>query len=153
MEVAPAEELRSDGVPPLFRLSRMKREEGRSDPGWTLIYDGDCEFCRRSVRLVDRWDVRGRIEPVPFQSANLERYGIARSAAEEAMHVVDPDGAVWRGAEAAREILRLLPAGRPLGWLFRLPGVPALAERTYAWIARRRHRFGCSSETCRRGSL
>lgn len=130
----------------------MNREEGRPDRGWTLIYDGDCEFCRRSVGLVDRWDVRDRIDLVPFQSADLERYGIPRSAAEEAMHLLDPGGTVWRGAEAAREMLRLLPGGRPLGWLFRLPGFPALAERVYAWIARRRHRFGCSSDVCRRGS-
>ncbi|HXC61506.1 MAG TPA: DCC1-like thiol-disulfide oxidoreductase family protein [Nitrospiria bacterium] len=41
--------------------------------------------------------------------------------------------------EAAREILRYLPFGRPLAWLFYLPGVPFLADRLYIWIARNRY--------------
>ena len=118
---------------------------------WTLVYDGDCEFCDRTVRLLKRWDLQDRVRPIPLQSARLATYGISRSAAEEAMHLVSPAGEVWRGAEAAREIFGLMPGGRPLAWLFRVPGVLRLAERVYAWIARRRHRFGCSSEVCRRG--
>lgn len=119
---------------------------------WTLVYDGDCEFCERTVRLLKRWDRRDRLRPVPFQSADLVSYGIERGAAEEAMHLVSPTGEVWRGAEAGREIAALMPGGRPLAWLFRVPGVLPLAERVYAWIARRRHRFGCSSDVCHRGS-
>ena len=119
--------------------------------GWVLIYDGDCEFCRRQVRIVERRDTRGLVEPVPFQSADLERYGVSRRAAEEAMHLVSPAGAVWRGAQAARELLRLLPGLQPLAWLFRAPGAMFVAEHVYRWIARRRHRFGCQSAACRRG--
>ncbi|MGD2151623.1 MAG: DUF393 domain-containing protein [Gemmatimonadales bacterium] len=118
---------------------------------WTLIYDGDCRFCRRQVDFLRRWDGRGRIEAVPFQTADLERYGIERSAAEEAMHLVAPTGGVWRGAAAARELLRLLRCGRPLVWLFSVPGAMFAAERVYSWVARRRHRFGCESGACRRG--
>lgn len=121
-------------------------------PDWILIYDGDCEFCQRQVRLVKRWDERGRIRPVPFREADLERLGVSRSAAEEAMHLVSPEGEVWRGAAAARETLKRLPKLSPLAVLFRLPGAMFVAERVYRWIAKRRHRFGCSSELCRRGS-
>ena len=35
---------------------------------WTLIYDGDCAFCRRCVALLERWDRRGRVRAVPFQA-------------------------------------------------------------------------------------
>jgi predicted DCC family thiol-disulfide oxidoreductase YuxK len=103
------------------------------------------------VRLVEAWDRQGRIDARPLQSTDLSRFGIAPEAAEEAMHLVAPGGSVWRGAEAAREILGVVPGGRPLAWLFRLPGVLPIAERIYRWIARRRHRFGCSSDVCRRG--
>ena len=119
---------------------------------WTLIYDGDCEFCRRQVDRVRRRDRRGRIEPLPFQTVDLTRYGIELAAAEEAMHLVGPSGTVWRGAEAARETLRLLPVGRPLVWLFSVPGAMFAAELVYRWVARRRHRFGCDSSVCRRGT-
>ncbi len=124
--------------------------EVRGEPA-TLIYDGDCEFCRRQVDRVEGWDRNGRIQPIPFQSADLERYGVDRSAAEEAMHLITPRGEVFRGAEAAREVLRRLPGLRWAAAVFAIPGVPAIAERVYRWIARRRHRFGCSSGVCGRG--
>ncbi len=120
--------------------------------GYVLIYDGKCEFCRRQVRLIERWDRDGRLTAVPFQTADLVRYGVSRAAAGEAMHLVAPSGTVWRGAAAAREAARLLPGVRWLVVLFGLPGAMAVAERVYRWVARRRHRFGCSSEACRRGA-
>ena len=45
---------------------------------------------------------------------------------------------VFAGADAAPELLRLLPGKRWLAWPFSLPGVLPLARRVYAWIARRR---------------
>lgn len=120
---------------------------------WTLIYDGDCEFCQRQVALVERWDAHGRVDTVPFQTADLSRYGVSPQAAEEAMHLVAPSGEVWRAATAARELLRLLPRGRALSWLFRLPGAIFVAEHVYRWVAKRRHRFGCSSAVCRRSGV
>ncbi len=130
-------------------------KEGLSGGGerWTLIYDGECSFCRRQVERVERWDTRGRIRTVSFQKVDLARYGVSRQAAEQAMHLVAPTGVVWRGAEAARELLRLLPVGRLLVWLFSVPGAMFGAERVYRGIARRRHRRGCGSGVCRRGDI
>lgn len=138
------------------RATAPRRESAeRSEPApprrWMLIYDGACGFCRRQVRWIQRHDTRGLIVPVPFQVAELERYGVSPAAAEEAMHVVAPSGTVWRGAAAAREVLRLLPRLRLLVWFFHIPGAMFVAERVYRWVARRRHRFGCDSPVCRRG--
>ncbi len=121
--------------------------------GWTLIYDGDCQFCRRQVERLQRMERRGLVEAVPFQKANLTGLGIELAAAEEAMHLVGPSGTVWRGAEAARELFRLFPLGRPLVWLLAAPGAMFAAERVYRWVARRRHRFGCDSSVCRRSTV
>lgn len=118
---------------------------------WTLIYDGDCEFCRLQIDRLIRWDTRGRIDPIPFQRADLDCYGIDSADAAEAMYAVSPTCGVFRGAAAAREVFRLLPRARPLAWLLRLPGAMSVAESAYRWLAKRRHRFGCSSESCRRG--
>lgn len=120
---------------------------------WILIYDGDCGFCRRQVERVRRWDRERRVQAIPFQELDLVRFGVSRADVEEAMHLVSPAGEVWRGAQAARELLHLLPRVRPLVWLFSLPGVMFAAERAYRWVARHRHRFGCESEVCRRGGV
>ena len=62
----------------------------------TLIYDGNCGFCRRWVERVRRWDRRGRLEMVPYQTAELEsRFpGVSRADCVERIHLVDESGAV-----------------------------------------------------------
>jgi predicted DCC family thiol-disulfide oxidoreductase YuxK len=105
----------------------------------TLIYDGECGFCRRSVDLVLRWDRAHRLRVVPFQDqARVAAFGIPLPALAAAMHLVVPDGRVFAGADAAPHILRLLPGKRWLAWVFRVPGVLPVARRVYAWMARRR---------------
>ncbi len=105
----------------------------------TLIYDGECGLCQRSVDLVRRWDREHRVRLVPFQDeSRVSGFGIPLPALAAAMHLVRPDGRVFAGADAAPEILRLLPGGGALAWVFRVPGVLPVARRVYAWIARRR---------------
>lgn len=129
-------------------------ERTRAGGAWTLVYDGDCAFCRRCVDLVGRWDVHRRVRAVTFQDpdglAGLPP--IPRPALEAAMHLVSPSGEVRAGAEAVPAILRLLPLGPAAAWVFAIPGVPALAARFYGAVARNRHRLGCGSNACRRGS-
>ena len=105
----------------------------------TLIYDGECGFCRESVELVLRWDREHRLAVIPFQEeARVAAFGIPLTALAAAMHLVLPDGRVFAGADAAPELLRLLPGKRWLAWPFVVPGVLPVARRIYAWIARRR---------------
>jgi predicted DCC family thiol-disulfide oxidoreductase YuxK len=115
-----------------------------------LLYDGDCGFCRRWVRRLQRWDRRRVIDYV----AAADRGAVAGlpplsdAALEGAMHLVTRDGRVYAGARALPSLLPLLPGGRPLALLMRVPGVQPLADRVYAWVAARRHRFGCGPATC-----
>ena len=106
----------------------------------TLIYDGECGFCREAVARVARWDREHRIALVPFQDeARVARFAIPLPALAAAMHLVLPDGRTFAGADATAEVLRLLPGKRWLAWVFLIPGVLPIARRVYAWIARRRH--------------
>lgn len=108
--------------------------------GPTLIYDGECGFCREAVEWLRRWDREQILAFVPFQDeARVARFGIALPALAAAMHLVLPDNRVYAGADAAPALLRLLPGKRWLAPLFAVPGVLPLARRVYAWIAARRH--------------
>ncbi len=71
---------------------------------------------------------------------SVARFGIPLPALAAAMHLLlpPPDGRVLAGADAAPEILRLLPRWRWLAGLFRVPGVRPVAWRVYRWIARQR---------------
>ena len=110
-----------------------------------LIYDGDCGMCTRWMERVRRWDRGGRIEVLPLQSPDVvQRFpSLARTALMEAMHFVEPDGRVSRGAGAAERMLGVLPLGWGIGWLFHLPLARPVADRIYGWVARNRTRLGC----------
>jgi len=110
----------------------------RSPSAPTLIYDASCGFCRRWAGRLKRWDRHDRIRLLPLQDPAAP--ALARRPREElrrAAHLVRPDGGVFAGASAARELLVYLP----LGWLPRallhLPGSLVIAEIVYRWIARR----------------
>ena len=76
---------------------------------------------------------------IPFQDqARVAAFGIPLPALAAAMHLVRTDGRVFAGADAAPEILRLVPGKRWLAWPFRIPGVLPIARRIYGWVARRR---------------
>src|SRR5947208_11964905 len=79
----------------------------------TVLYDGQCEFCRRSVRLLRKLDWRRRLHFADGRDpANLPPTPEPldpRRLLEE-MHVITPDGGrVFHGFAAFRRIARLLP--------------------------------------------
>jgi len=106
-----------------------------------LVFDGDCGFCRRWVL---RWKhVAGeKIEFQPFQ----ELQGHAQSAEfPKAVHLLEPDGTVSRGAEAIFRMLKI--AGHP-GWLWmyrRFPGFSTVTKFLYDLVAG--HRLQWSTVT------
>jgi predicted DCC family thiol-disulfide oxidoreductase YuxK len=102
--------------------------------------------CGRLVRRVQKWDTRHVIQAVAFQNDTVAtRFPwITRESFDESMHVIAADGRTWSGALAARQLLRILPFGWLLGWLWGLPSFGALADRGYRIFARNRYRFGCS---------
>jgi predicted DCC family thiol-disulfide oxidoreductase YuxK len=108
----------------------------------TVLFDGDCGFCRWSLDKLLIWDRRRRLRPLEIQSAEgqelLERAGVPMSARLESWHLVLPSGAVRSAGAGAAPLAELLPGGRPLAALFRR--FPAPTERAYRWVAANRDR-------------
>ncbi|MDE0394550.1 MAG: DUF393 domain-containing protein [Gammaproteobacteria bacterium] len=129
---------------------------GRADgvAAGLLVYDGECELCRRTVRWVRRNDRTGRLELLPYQdpAARARFRGVPNEAFEGALQLLLPGNVRYEGARAVEEVLRLLPAGRIPGLLFSLPGSRLLAGRVYGWIARNRRSLGCPAHCPRRGA-
>ena len=116
-----------------------------------VIYDGQCGFCIRALRVCRALDWRRRLE---FHDSHdrgrvVTRFPQLRAADfENAMFAVDGRGRTFRGFFAFRRIAW----ETPLLWLalpfLYLPGAGIAGPRAYAWIARNRHRFGCESDLC-----
>lgn len=116
--------------------------EGRP---YTLVYDGNCRVCGRLVNLLRNWDSRNRIEIIPSQNTTVyARFPwIPAKAYTESVQLIGPGGRTWQGAAAIEQLLDILPRGRWIGWVFKLPFVGWLADKVYRWFARNRYRFGC----------
>jgi predicted DCC family thiol-disulfide oxidoreductase YuxK len=106
----------------------------------TLLYDGGCRFCRFAARFVARLDRRRRLALLPF--ADPEAASLLGAIPEDERHaswrLVFPDGRRASRGRGAIDLLRLLPATRPLVPLLR----PLPLDALYHLIARHRRRLG-----------
>ncbi|MDH5643366.1 MAG: DUF393 domain-containing protein [Gemmatimonadota bacterium] len=115
-----------------------------------LVYDGLCPFCTRWADRIRRW--KSRKAPLEFlalpdPAASLIS-GKSMQELSEAMHLVLEDGRVVAGARAAFEILRFVKGGFAFHLLWRVPGVPLIANPVYRFVAARRRRVGCDGTHC-----
>jgi predicted DCC family thiol-disulfide oxidoreductase YuxK len=101
-----------------------------------VIYDGQCLFCLRCVRLLRALDRRGALR---FEDAT--EGGTREPLA--ALRVVAPDGTALSGFFACRRIARVLPALWPLLPLLHAPGAGLAGPPLYDLVARNRSRLGC----------
>jgi predicted DCC family thiol-disulfide oxidoreductase YuxK len=116
---------------------------------YTVIYDGDCRMCSRIVRMLHSWG-GGVLETVAFQQADVgSRFPWISSADFQAsLQLVGPGRKTWQGGAAIEQLLTILPRGRAISWIFRIPLIRYFADRIYRWIARNRYRLGCGDH-CR----
>jgi predicted DCC family thiol-disulfide oxidoreductase YuxK len=121
---------------------------------YTLLFDGNCRICSRQAALVARLDRAGRIEPLDTNTpAARSRFPqVTPEAARRELHLVAPEGALFRGPEAVRQTLLRLPRLRPLGLLMGLPGAMAVARPIYRLVARNRYRLGRRADACDDGT-
>ena len=106
----------------------------------TLLYDGECEFCERLARWVERRDSRGRISVRPNQEPGLiEKVGLTRAEVDRSVWAVESGGLKFEAAGAVNHVLRELGGGwAVVGTLYRLPGIRQVEDRYYRRVARRR---------------
>ena len=119
----------------------------------TVIYDGQCRFCRSQIALLRRFDLSGAL-----RFTSLHDPGVARDFPEIAkddllsqMYVVDTSGHARGGAEAVRYLTRRLVPLWPLAALLHIPGTMPLWKSLYGIVARNRMRIAgsCEDGTCR----
>ena len=112
---------------------------------YTIVWDGTCKTCQRLVRMLGAWDTERMIETVPSQNTSVfARFPwIPAEAYGEAVQLIGPGGQTWQGAAAIEQLLRILPRGWLLGWVFGIPLMGDAIDRFYRWFARNRYRFGC----------
>lgn len=80
-----------------------------------LFFDGECGFCKRSVRLVYECDEKGLIEFAPLQGVLAEKYelkGYSEKGGGSMVMLREEDGEVFTKGDA------LIELGKNLGGVF-----------------------------------
>jgi predicted DCC family thiol-disulfide oxidoreductase YuxK len=108
----------------------------------TIIFDGHCGMCTRTISWIAARDRAGRLTPVPCQAREgVERFGLSRRECEASVWVVTPDGSRIPAGQAVVLVLAVLWQRPWLVTLGRLPGVRQLLDTGYRLVARNRGRF------------
>ena len=125
-----------------------------------VFYDGLCALCNQSVRILKRLDWLRRFEYHDIQEwerVHASYPQLDRAAALGAMHIVRPDGSLYAGYAALRQISRELPLFFWVYPLLFLPGVTWAGPKLYGWISTHRYELNrvpggpteCEGGACR----
>lgn len=104
-----------------------------------LIYDGECEFCKRWVACL-RLVTADRVEYLSSQEAAQQFPDIPPKKFQASVQLVQPDGSVYEGADAVfRTLAHNSNHSWPLWMYQKVPGVASITEFLYRRVARNRN--------------
>jgi predicted DCC family thiol-disulfide oxidoreductase YuxK len=116
---------------------KLDRHVALPPPKPLMIFDGDCEFC---ARWVHRWRkaTGDGVEYLPFQNPRVAKQfpELAREELATSVHLVECNGDVFIGAEAALRVLATNPRKQHwFRWYQRSSVFAGFAERAYQFVA------------------
>jgi predicted DCC family thiol-disulfide oxidoreductase YuxK len=97
----------------------------------TVIFDGDCEFCRQSVTWIQR---KLLVKAIAFQTADLQPFNLTREQCAKQVYVIT-DSDVYGGADAIRYLLK--QRGNRVGAML-LGATGNVGRAGYRWVASHR---------------
>ncbi|KUI22596.1 thiol-disulfide oxidoreductase [Mycobacterium sp. GA-1285] len=115
----------------------------------TLFFDGNCGMCTRAVYFILKLNRTGDLRTAPLQCEGVaDRLAIPQSQILDAARWQDESGVVYEGAHAMNAaVATALGSGIPL-FVYRLPGIRALQDAVYRYVAGHRNRFPGTTPYC-----
>src|SRR5438093_353840 len=113
-----------------------------------IIYDGQCGFCMRSLKVVRALDLFGALQYYDSHDQNTHKLfpQLREADAANAMYTIAGAETPYEGFFAFRRLIWCSPLLWPLIPIFYFPGATFFGPRVYAWVARNRSRLGCRTE-------
>ncbi|OGX32019.1 MAG: hypothetical protein A2787_03175 [Omnitrophica WOR_2 bacterium RIFCSPHIGHO2_01_FULL_48_9] len=135
----------------IVRWIEQKRRANAQAPQSQLIYDGHCQFCRRSVQQLQVMDLFHTLKMVDFQStSHLEALHpeLSKERCASQLHLLEPDRTLYGGFAVFRRLCLILPMLYPFILLFYFPGSGIVGPFVYRWVAQNRYLFHFN-KTCK----
>ena len=122
---------------------------------YKIIYDGHCQLCQQSVQHLKAMDWFRRCEYINFQtvfSLKSLHPSLNQELVASQLHFITPDGRIYGGFLALRQIAWIMPMLYPLLFVMYLPTASKIGSRLYRWIAKNRYSFNfhqnCKENYC-----
>ena len=111
----------------------------------TLIYDGECCFCKRWAGRLSYF-TNNHVEYLSSSEALVRFSQIPTENYNRSIKLVDSEGNVFEGAEAVFRTLACVPGKTWPLWVYQnIPGFALIAEWVYRTVAKNRKIFGTIS--------
>ena len=109
-----------------------------------VIYDGECNICAGNLPWLHRLDWFRIFDDLPYQSPELHvrHPQIRPEDCERALHVIFPNGKIYTGFDATREVFLRMPLTCLIGLVMAIPPLRQILRRLYPILARNRYRIG-----------
>ncbi|HEU0164213.1 MAG TPA: DUF393 domain-containing protein [Thermomicrobiales bacterium] len=108
----------------------------------TLLFDGNCGFCTRTVLWVQAKDTQGRIDVIPCQVAVRNgTHDVSEGDCGKSIWAFTAEGHVEGGAQAAALVASELMGRRWPVQVAKLPVIKQSLDLGYRFIANNRHRL------------
>ena len=117
-----------------------------------VFYDDQCEICQSGASWLRLIDDKNRIEFVSIEPCFLLSHypDLDPEACQRELHVIAPDGRLYRGWEAVSRLARLFPQTWLVGMLGTLPLFMQLGRALYRSLAANRYALSkCHGGACR----
>lgn len=115
--------------------NRSDKNDGQKK---TIYYDGSCPMCTTIIGKVGGSSQKEKFDPKDTARGSLP-HGLTKEQVEKEIHVIGPDGKVYKNAEAILKILEEYPRWRFLVKIGGLPIIRQLLPVGYKFIAANRH--------------
>ncbi len=109
----------------------------------TVLYDGECGFCRRATAWLGRADLFKRLDFRPIEELPAAEAPFDPAILEREMGAVDQNGDAFHGADAFEELGARVPFLWPFALAMKFPGAMLVARPVYRLIAKHRKHMGC----------
>lgn len=119
----------------------QKRRFNQSALRPKLLYDGQCRFCRLSVRQLAVMDLFAAVDYVDFHTQDLTQFRpqLTKETAASQIHLVEREGGLHGGFFALRRLCWMMPMLYPLIPLVYFPGARLVGPVLYRCIAQNRY--------------
>ena len=122
---------------------QTKTNPNTSQNSYLVLYDDDCGVCQTGIGWLKGLDKDGKTKNIPINESNLSSINPNLKLEEciKEIHVIGPDGEIYRGSRAIARLARLFPSTWIFGALISIPPFSWIANVAYKLFAKNRYRI------------